>query len=837
MDIRQNREKPVKQQVLKRPLGALFSILSILSIMVFGCSNTGTVPVPNQPYATTQSVSVQENQQLQQLNNLTHSSEYSNALAELSKVQSDSSQLATFVEGLPKLPTLLQNVTIGEIQTAVDSAKQIRSKLSSLPPLPKLLPGFPLPPPPPPVKDAAQKLEDARQDILAITEPIAQLPDLPLFIQNTDSLEQVKQRIDGHLLEVKSLTTDTAGILQRLKTLSEKPNVRLTEFQSLCSSSDYQTLATRISQVNGTNSQLVTLVKSLPTLPSTIANIPVNKVEDAVNKAKKVNAILRSLPDLTPYLSLLPPDVATLEALRQSTVKLTDIVAKLPDLPKFISGSTKLEDVRAKTQNYLGEVQSATSHDSAIMQQVNQIVGGQLTATFTPVPALTTPPQPMTTMPPPMTTTVAPPPMTTPPTPIIYTYSLNVYVNPSGVGSVQPSGGQYTSGTVVTLTATPASGYTFAYWSGDASGSSPTTTITMNSNKNIVANFRYVPPAPVTYNLSVSVSPQGGGSVSSYGGQYTSGTSVTLTATPASGYTFAYWSDASGSSSTISSSTITFTINTNNAIIANFRPVTYTYSLSVSVNPPGAGSVSLSPSGGQYSAGTSVTLTSTPATGYKFDSWSGDASGTGPTITIAMNSNKNVAANFTPITYSLSVSINPPGSGSVSLSPPGGQYTSGTVVTATAVPASGYTFVYWSGNGVIFSYSPTFTGTINTNNSVVANFTPISSTPAPSPTTMSFRVDGGPFGYKTLTGNLVQGQRVDVSFSISGGSNNDIYVYVNNPSNAVVAGSKNNRYSVSGQFSFTASVSGSYSLFFDNSFSLPLTFKSIQVTITGGQWR
>ena len=71
-------------------------------------------------------------------------------------------------------------------------------------------------------------------------------------------------------------------------------------------------------------------------------------------------------------------------------------------------------------------------------------------------------------------------------------YSLTTSVSPSGAGSVSPSGGQYKAGTSVTLTATPASGYIFDHWSGDASGSSPTITVTMDSNKSIIASFRAI---------------------------------------------------------------------------------------------------------------------------------------------------------------------------------------------------------------------------------------------------------------------------------------------------------------------------------------------------------
>jgi hypothetical protein len=68
-------------------------------------------------------------------------------------------------------------------------------------------------------------------------------------------------------------------------------------------------------------------------------------------------------------------------------------------------------------------------------------------------------------------------------------YTLNVNISPSGGGSVTPSGGQYPSGTALTLTAIPASGYDFDYWSGSASGTNSTTTIIMDSNKNVSAYF------------------------------------------------------------------------------------------------------------------------------------------------------------------------------------------------------------------------------------------------------------------------------------------------------------------------------------------------------------
>lgn len=70
-----------------------------------------------------------------------------------------------------------------------------------------------------------------------------------------------------------------------------------------------------------------------------------------------------------------------------------------------------------------------------------------------------------------------------------------------------------------------------------------------------------------------------------------------------------------------------------------------TRKLVVSVSPAGAGTTS--PSGTTtWNLNTPVTVTATPNTGYKFGSWSGSATGVDPIITIVMDSDKSLVANF-----------------------------------------------------------------------------------------------------------------------------------------------------------------------------------------------
>ena len=223
-------------------------------------------------------------------------------------------------------------------------------------------------------------------------------------------------------------------------------------------------------------------------------------------------------------------------------------------------------------------------------------------------------------------------------------YSLNVARNPEDGGNVSafcagitsPIHANYRDGTDITLVATPSPGYEFVSWSGDASGTSPSTTITMDSDKTVTACFD-----TIQYQLQVSSSPSEGGTVSTSGGIYDPDASITLVATPSPGYKFISWSgDASGTSPST-----TITMDSDKTVTACFD--TIQYQLQVSSSPSEGGMVSTS--GGTYDPDTTVTLVATPSPGYEFISWSGDASGTSPSTTITMDSDKTITARFDTI--------------------------------------------------------------------------------------------------------------------------------------------------------------------------------------------
>jgi len=214
-------------------------------------------------------------------------------------------------------------------------------------------------------------------------------------------------------------------------------------------------------------------------------------------------------------------------------------------------------------------------------------------------------------------------------------YTLNVTAV-NGTVVKLPNTATYNSGATVALTATPSAGYVFTSWSGDATGSVNPLTVTMNANKNITANFTAVVN---TFTLNV-VAVNGTVLKNPNTATYTSGSTVQLTATPNTGFVFTSWSgDATGSVSPL-----TVTMNANKNITANFTAVANALTLNVTaVN----GTVMKNPDQLNYQNGDNVILTATPNSGYVFSSWSGDATGLVSPVTVLMNANKNVTANFT----------------------------------------------------------------------------------------------------------------------------------------------------------------------------------------------
>jgi len=82
---------------------------------------------------------------------------------------------------------------------------------------------------------------------------------------------------------------------------------------------------------------------------------------------------------------------------------------------------------------------------------------------------------------------------------VYHSHTLNVSIDPPEAGLVEPSRGDFRSGTVVTIQAMPAEGWRFDSWSGDVSGSDRTTNVHMDGDMDITAHFTPLPEVVAIY--------------------------------------------------------------------------------------------------------------------------------------------------------------------------------------------------------------------------------------------------------------------------------------------------------------------------------------------------
>jgi phospholipase C len=306
---------------------------------------------------------------------------------------------------------------------------------------------------------------------------------------------------------------------------------------------------------------------------------------------------------------------------------------------------------------------------------------------------------------------------------------------PTGINCGQTCSATFTSGTQVTLTASPTANSSFAGWSGACSGAG-VCKVTLTQNASVTANFNNFPLLTVALNGTgtVTSSPSGINCGQTCSANFAPGTVVTLTATAAANSSFAGWSG--GGCSGTGPCVVTF--NASQQVTATFNTE---LTLSVSIGGTGSGAVSSNPMGiscqptcsASFAPGAQVVLSEIPAGTSTFAGWGGacSSSGTNPSCTVTLSASQQVTATFNMQAAAavLTVSLPGNGSGTVTSTPPGiacppqptcsGSFPVGTQVTLTETPQNS-NFVGWGGacNG----YTSTCNVTMNANQQVSGTF-------------------------------------------------------------------------------------------------------------------
>ncbi len=207
--------------------------------------------------------------------------------------------------------------------------------------------------------------------------------------------------------------------------------------------------------------------------------------------------------------------------------------------------------------------------------------------------------------------------------------------------AVTPPLHTYREDEVVTLGAADTDEWIFDHWSGHASGSTPSTSVTMTANRAVTAHF--------VEGVKITVETEGSGSVSPGTDVYSKGGTRTFTATPATpGWRWGHWEgDLAGEDPNDAS--LELPMDQARTITAVFiERVTLTVNKDLTGNLPAVGGT-VSPAEGDYEhdVDTPVSLSAVAEPGWRFKEWTGAITGTNPNPpALVLDSDKTVTAHF-----------------------------------------------------------------------------------------------------------------------------------------------------------------------------------------------
>ena len=292
-------------------------------------------------------------------------------------------------------------------------------------------------------------------------------------------------------------------------------------------------------------------------------------------------------------------------------------------------------------------------------------------------------------------------------------FSLNSYdltVLAESGGSVSGSG-SFPHGSLVNVSATPNSGYSFVQWvgAGISDSTAPNTTLIMNSDQSITAQFAQSEQS--LFSLVLQANPQSSGILIG-DGNYPQDQNVSISAEPIAGYSFDRWEGYPINNSPDSNTSLI--LDSNITITAHFTRLNYL----INLDSPGGGTVTGT---GTYAFGSEANLSAEASTGYQFDYWNGTGipDPLAPVFSLTVSQDLSLEAIFSPLPYTLTLNGSLGGSASFSGTNPF-SYDSNVSITATA--NAGYTFTGWTGLGVANSDASSTTVHITQDRNLSATF-------------------------------------------------------------------------------------------------------------------
>ena len=268
-------------------------------------------------------------------------------------------------------------------------------------------------------------------------------------------------------------------------------------------------------------------------------------------------------------------------------------------------------------------------------------------------------------------------------------YTLSTKITPTGGGTITGAG-KVDWGTKLSVTATPATGYNFTNWVyRSTSYTDNPYTVTVTQNETIEAVFT-LKKYRITTSAAYRVAESGDFTAGTTGGtvtasaDYNHGSTVSLVASPATGYSFEGWYE--GTTLVYSGTTYSFTATQARTLVGRFQRRWFTITFTA-----GTGG-KVAPTSARVQWGGSASSTATANTGYTFSGWS-DGTKTATISKTNIQADASYAASFGIDTYVVTYVAD---TGIASVDPTSQSVEHGSNASgSTATVSTGYDFSGW----------------------------------------------------------------------------------------------------------------------------------------------
>jgi chromosome segregation ATPase len=171
--------------------------------------------------------------------------------------------------------------------------------------------------------------------------------------------------------ESASQIAELEAEIRQLEAENRQLRQQLQDIRNLVTSTRYRNTLSDLAQTENNSSDLAAFVQGLPDLPPLPAGVTVTQINNAIETALTLRAVLKVLPP--PPLPFGPWQ--DLDDIKNEVISMTYWMEDLEDLPDFLASAESLEDLKARIEGYLGDAETTASDARDILEEVRDAAG------------------------------------------------------------------------------------------------------------------------------------------------------------------------------------------------------------------------------------------------------------------------------------------------------------------------------------------------------------------------------------------------------------------------------------------------------------------------------